>query len=226
MQPLDELCMIYTTCILCFAIFAYGREAVDGSSSVSAAEQTRRDRRDRQIRKTMYAMIPIGLCTVAAGFGIWTLDNVYCSTLRGWWREIGLPWGILLEGHGWVRGRPPQTQSHAPHDKTRPTDTRPDTQAPPHRRRRVLQHCLEHLAPLLCPGTAGRGRARLAVRLGHAVRGAAEDTSTTAGQEVHVERSERATTHRSCFGRDDADWLCLCFVSSWIVSWHVPTYLS
>jgi len=29
------------------------------------------------------------------------LDNMFCGTLRRWRRDIGLPWGILLEGHGW-----------------------------------------------------------------------------------------------------------------------------
>jgi dihydroceramidase len=164
MQLLDELCMIYTTCILFFAIFSYGRtpatQAVlaglttalalfvtvyyhylgdpvfhqnvfaaltalvffrswwkmertlrpsrrkslaiaNGTSKLSATEQARRDRRDEQILKVMYAMIPVGLISVAAGFGIWNLDNIFCSTLRRWRREVGLPWGILLEGHGW-----------------------------------------------------------------------------------------------------------------------------
>jgi len=46
-------------------------------------------------------MIACGLGVFLGGFGIWTLDNVYCSTIRRWRHEIGLPWGILLEGHGW-----------------------------------------------------------------------------------------------------------------------------
>lgn len=59
------------------------------------------DRRDRKILGTMWAMIGFGLTTFLGGFFIWHLDNVYCSKLRVWRREIGLPWGILLEGHGW-----------------------------------------------------------------------------------------------------------------------------
>lgn len=60
-----------------------------------------KDRRDRRILGTMWIMIACGLSTFLGGFAIWGLDNVYCSTLRAWRREIGLPWGILLEGHGW-----------------------------------------------------------------------------------------------------------------------------
>lgn len=65
------------------------------------AEQDRVDKRDAQILKTMWIMIGYGLSIFLGGFAIWTLDNVYCSRLRRWRREIGLPWGILLEGHGW-----------------------------------------------------------------------------------------------------------------------------
>jgi len=64
-------------------------------------EQHRQDDADRQALRTMWLMIGCGLSVFLGGFGIWTLDNVYCSTLRTWRREIGLPWGLLLEGHGW-----------------------------------------------------------------------------------------------------------------------------
>lgn len=64
-------------------------------------ELIRADQRDRIIRRTMWQMIPVGLGSVALGFLIWNLDNAYCTTLQRWRRNIGLPWGILLEGHGW-----------------------------------------------------------------------------------------------------------------------------
>ena len=64
-------------------------------------EQTRRDQRDLAILRIMWQMIPLGLGSVALGFLIWNLDNIYCSQLRRWRRDIGLPWGIFLEGHGW-----------------------------------------------------------------------------------------------------------------------------
>ena len=59
------------------------------------------DRRDEKILGMMWTMVSYGLTMFLAGFGIWHLDNKYCSTLRAWRKEVGLPWGILLEGHGW-----------------------------------------------------------------------------------------------------------------------------
>jgi dihydroceramidase len=72
-----------------------------GLSAAQIAELKRIDARDKQILKTMYAMIGYGLSVFLGGFLIWNLDNAYCSKLRSWRHEIGLPWGILLEGHGW-----------------------------------------------------------------------------------------------------------------------------
>ena len=73
-----------------------GRADVNG-----AAEQSRMDQRDLSILKTMYQMIPVGLGSIALGFLIWNVDNEFCPALRQWRRAVGLPWGILLEGHGW-----------------------------------------------------------------------------------------------------------------------------
>lgn len=185
MQLVDELSMIYTTCIMCFATFAFGRTARQASflgafllalalfitgyyhylkdptfhqnayafltavvllrcmyvmelelrptrrnrlavgqmtkpangtttgpttpnghtngavRAVDAAEKERVDRRDLAILHTMWKMVAAGLSIFLGGFLIWNLDNWYCSSLRSWRREIGLPWGILLEGHGW-----------------------------------------------------------------------------------------------------------------------------
>lgn len=70
-------------------------------SEAERKEQKRQDARDELILKNMWTMIAYGLSIFLGGFAIWTLDNRYCSTLRRWRRDIGLPWGILLEGHGW-----------------------------------------------------------------------------------------------------------------------------
>lgn len=59
------------------------------------------DVRDVQILSEMWILLVYGLSIFLGGFAIWTLDNVYCSKLRKWRRDLGLPWGILLEGHGW-----------------------------------------------------------------------------------------------------------------------------
>jgi dihydroceramidase len=57
--------------------------------------------RDKKIIKEMWQMVGVGLSIFLGGFGIWGLDIKYCSNLRSWRHEIGLPWGIFLEGHGW-----------------------------------------------------------------------------------------------------------------------------
>ena len=170
MQLVDELSMIYTTCLMFWTTFAYSRpqpfqlllgifsasialfitgyyhylqdpvfhqnayalltaivffrsvfvmelnirpyyrnrheehEKAQQSPKLSEAEkmeERRKDGRDKEILRTMWAMIAVGLSIFLGGFGIWALDNIYCSKLRAWRHAVGLPWGILLEGHGW-----------------------------------------------------------------------------------------------------------------------------
>jgi dihydroceramidase len=62
---------------------------------------TAKERRDLNTLNLMWKMIGCGIGTVGFGFFLWTLDNIFCSTLRQWRHQVGLPWGILLEGHGW-----------------------------------------------------------------------------------------------------------------------------
>lgn len=169
MQLVDELSMIYTTCLMCYATFSYSKSRqyafvlalglvslaifitlyyhylqdptfhqnayailtavvlarsmyvmefslrpsltqheeqhkLRYNRSMTAEETTTsqsEDRRDAKILASMWVMIACGLGTFLTGFGIWQLDNEYCSTIRSWRREIGLPWGVILEGHGW-----------------------------------------------------------------------------------------------------------------------------
>ena len=69
----------------------------------SRAEEQIAAARDQYIIKEMWCLIAVGLGIFLGGFGLWNLDNVYCSKIRRWRHEIGLPWGILLEGHGWCK---------------------------------------------------------------------------------------------------------------------------
>jgi dihydroceramidase len=169
MQLVDELSMIYTTCLMAYASFSYSRDrtfriilalSLIGLSlfitfyyhylqdptfhqnvyallttilvfrtmftmeyalrpSLRRSEevhqerkdlshnrpevkaQIRRNARDKAILKEMWILVAFGLTMFLGGFGIWSLDNMYCSRLRGWRRDLGLPWGLLLEGHGW-----------------------------------------------------------------------------------------------------------------------------
>lgn len=73
----------------------------NGSAAGSKAEELRQDKRDEKILRTMWMMVTYGLSVFLGGFFIWNLDNWHCGDLRRWRREVGLPWGILLEGHGW-----------------------------------------------------------------------------------------------------------------------------
>lgn len=76
-------------------------QASETMSEDEKLEDRRRDDKDRWILKQMWVMIAFGLSIFLGGFGLWNLDNIYCQRIRIWRHEIGLPWGILLEGqHG------------------------------------------------------------------------------------------------------------------------------
>jgi dihydroceramidase len=78
------------------------REAADPRphGGVTAVKE-RADEKDRETLRVMWQMIVFGLSIFLGGFAIWHLDNEYCSKLIKWRREIGMPWGFVLEGHGW-----------------------------------------------------------------------------------------------------------------------------
>ncbi|EXL60856.1 hypothetical protein FOCG_00132 [Fusarium oxysporum f. sp. radicis-lycopersici 26381] len=165
MQLVDELSMIYTTSILCYAIFTHDRSRLFSillgiglvvlSISITAyyhyiqdpsfhqnaftilflatvfrslytmeailrptlsdkyANNSRRTslsdkealyssiRIDQAIIREMRWIVAMGFITCAAGIAAWTLDNLRCGDFVQWRHRVGLPWGILLEGHGW-----------------------------------------------------------------------------------------------------------------------------
>ncbi|ORY31430.1 ceramidase-domain-containing protein [Naematelia encephala] len=51
-------------------------------------------------RKLVTRYMAWGIFTFAAGFGIWNLDNIFCTYLRSWRELLGI-WGFLLEGHAY-----------------------------------------------------------------------------------------------------------------------------
>jgi dihydroceramidase len=69
--------------------------------SVTDSGRLDKERRDESILREMWLMVAFGLSIFLGGFGIWGLDRLYCSNVRRWRHEVGLPWGILSEGHGW-----------------------------------------------------------------------------------------------------------------------------
>ncbi|RMD39876.1 hypothetical protein DV735_g5263, partial [Chaetothyriales sp. CBS 134920] len=68
---------------------------------LSKEQQQYENERDEAILRNMWILFAYGLSIFLGGFAIWGLDRVYCSTFRRWRRQIGMPWGFLLEGHGW-----------------------------------------------------------------------------------------------------------------------------
>lgn len=69
--------------------------------ALTKEEQAYENERDLQILWNMWCLVAFGVSVFLGGFGIWALDNKHCSTLRQWRRAVGMPWGFLLEGHGW-----------------------------------------------------------------------------------------------------------------------------
>lgn len=97
---LTAIVLIRSMYVMEVSLRPYHRKG-EARKGVGKAEMERRDARDKRILRTMWTMIPCGLGIFLGGFFIWTLDNVYCSRIRAWRHQMGLPWGILLEGHGW-----------------------------------------------------------------------------------------------------------------------------
>lgn len=154
-QLVDELSMIYTTCLMVFATFSYARStrtsALLGAGLMGLAwfitayyyktknpdfhqisyailtalvvfsnmaiiqKHVRPALNKRQktrppdstvppadaIVKEMWLMLVVGLSIFLGGYALWIADIELCPEIRGWRRHIQLPWGVLLEGHGW-----------------------------------------------------------------------------------------------------------------------------
>ena len=111
--------------------------------------------RDKDILKNMWILVAFGLTVFLGGFAMWGLDIVYCSTWRKWRRGLGLPWGILLEGHGWWYIT--RTCSNALIDHAADT-----VQASHDRAWRLLLHRLGYLASSYAEWSTGRLCARMA----------------------------------------------------------------
>lgn len=77
------------------------RHAQKNLTVAQEKEQERVDQRDLKLLKQMWTLVGFGLGIFLGGFAIWNLDNIFCGNLRSWRHEIGLPWGIVIEGHGW-----------------------------------------------------------------------------------------------------------------------------
>lgn len=72
-----------------------------GLPVLSREEQDMVNKRDLKMLHQMWSLVVWGVAMFLTGFALWTIDNVYCSQLRSWRRAVGLPWGVVLEGHAW-----------------------------------------------------------------------------------------------------------------------------
>ena len=56
-------------------------------------------KRDPFTLRTLRLMATLG--TAAFAYILWNIDVHFCPMLTRWKRELGMPFGILLELHGW-----------------------------------------------------------------------------------------------------------------------------
>jgi len=57
--------------------------------------------KDEVVKREVRKLCTWGGVIFISGFGIWNLDNIYCSSLTQTKRAIGMPWSFFLELHGW-----------------------------------------------------------------------------------------------------------------------------
>ncbi|VEU19807.1 DEKNAAC100706 [Brettanomyces naardenensis] len=57
---------------------------------------------DEKVRRLEYKLMILAFGLFGLGFFIWNIDNIYCSSITSFRRSVlGLPLGLLTEGHGW-----------------------------------------------------------------------------------------------------------------------------
>lgn len=136
-QLLDELPMIYATCIPFWSVFSEfrtPRESVMVGIGIFVAANTltaiylyfkdptihqvsyallnagiifqsinltQKHVKDDVIRKELYRVMITGVITFLFGYFLWNLDIHFCSFVRYTRRAWGMPYGFILEGHGW-----------------------------------------------------------------------------------------------------------------------------
>lgn len=136
-QLLDELPMIYATCVPYWIVFSFGKSRFDSIKvglqiSTAAAvltavylyyrnptihqagyaflnlviiaksvSLTQIYVYDKQAQKNLWRTLVVGSASFMAGYALWNLDIHLCDTWRWIRRDIGMPYGFLLEGHGW-----------------------------------------------------------------------------------------------------------------------------
>lgn len=136
-QLLDELPMIYATCVPYWIVFSYGKTKFrsmriateitlfaivltvvylyDRNPSIHQTAYgiltgivmlktfflTKKHVTDQTIKKRMDSLLLWGLIYIVIGYFLWNMDIHFCTSWRWLRRSIGLPYGFVLEGHGW-----------------------------------------------------------------------------------------------------------------------------
>lgn len=136
-QLLDELPMIYATCVPYWIAFSHGRSKLGRrvvAAQISAAAAaltivylyyrypiihqaaygvltlvvvikclllTREYCHDPVASRHLYMLCACGTISFITGWLFWNIDIHMCHFWRSTRREVGMPWGFLLEGHGW-----------------------------------------------------------------------------------------------------------------------------
>lgn len=136
-QLLDELPMIYATCVPYWVVYSHGKSRsesikvalqISGAALILTAVYVRiRDPTIHQVaygllnavvlyksmklqkeyvvddeaKKVFRKLLVRGLTHIAIGYLCWNIDINFCDLWRGARRVIGMPYGFILEGHGW-----------------------------------------------------------------------------------------------------------------------------
>ncbi|ODV88865.1 hypothetical protein CANCADRAFT_130320 [Tortispora caseinolytica NRRL Y-17796] len=136
-QLLDELPMIYATCIPTWTVLSYRKSRSSslfiafvtcmGAGLLTAIYLKYKDPTIHQIayallncivlirsmyliesevkdpaeRKKMWSTAVIGIVTFLSGYALWLMDVHFCNLAKSYRHAIGLPLGLLLEGHAW-----------------------------------------------------------------------------------------------------------------------------
>ncbi|KAK6455338.1 ceramidase [Scheffersomyces xylosifermentans] len=136
-QLLDELPMIYATCVPFWSVFSEfktKKESVFVGVGIFVAANsltaiylyfkdptihqvayallnaciifkslnlTREHVHDKAAKAQLYTTMVAGVALFGFGYFLWNLDIHFCDFVRGKRREWGIPYGFVLEGHGW-----------------------------------------------------------------------------------------------------------------------------
>ncbi|EGV63487.1 alkaline ceramidase ydc1 [Yamadazyma tenuis] len=136
-QLLDELPMIYATCVPFWSVFSEFRNPKDsvmigvgifmGANLLTliyvwfkdptlhqaaygilnfviifkSFRLTEKYVSDPVARSNMHKTMSLGIGLFLLGYIFWNLDIHFCSSIRSIRRNVGIPYGFVLEGHGW-----------------------------------------------------------------------------------------------------------------------------